>query len=194
MGVEDEAIALGHGRRRPGRHARGRAGGARGLRPRGRLRRRPPDPPVDALNYLSTGAGFDVRLGWRFRVPYQPLWITPELAAGYTDLSANIVRVRPGLRIAFGNFVIPFAYAHFGFGWTSYDPLGVNDRLGTTSYVSAPGYAFDAGAGVDFAVLRRLTVGAHLGYNMVGVGEVNTTLPDFRANWINVGLNAAFHF
>ena len=146
------------------------------------------------FNYLATGAGFDVRVGWRFRVPYQPLWFTPELAAGYTDLSANVVRVRPGLRVAFGNFVIPFAYAHLGFGWTSYDPLGVNDRLATAMYVSAPGYAFDAGAGVDFAVLRRLTVGAHLGYNMVGVGEVRTGLPGFRANWINVGLNAAFHF
>src|SRR5690348_3727993 len=59
------------------------------------------------FNYLATGAGFDVRVGWRFRVPYQPLWFTPELAAGYTDLSANVVRVRPGLRVAFGNFVIP---------------------------------------------------------------------------------------
>ncbi len=147
------------------------------------------------VNYLSTGAGFDVRVGWRFRVPYQPLWFTPELAAGYTDLSASVVRVRPGLRVAFGNFVIPFAYAHLGLGWTSYDPLGVNDRLATASYVLRPsGLAFDAGAGVDFAVLRRLTVGAHLGYNMVGVGEVRTELPGFRANWINVGLNAAFHF
>ena len=146
------------------------------------------------VNYLATGAGFDIRVGWRFRIPYQPLWITPELAAGYTDLSANVVRVRPGLRIAFGNFVIPYAYAHLGFGWTSYDPLGVNDHVVTASYVSSPGYAIDAGAGVDFAVLRRLTVGAHLGYNMVGVGEVSTAEPAFHASWINVGLNAAFHF
>jgi opacity protein-like surface antigen len=146
------------------------------------------------VNYLGTGAGFDVRAGWRFRIPYQPLWITPEVAAGYTDLSANVVRVRPGLRVAFGNFVIPYVYAHFGFGWLSYDPLGVSAPVGTASYVSSPGYAFDTGAGVDFAVLRRLTVGAHLGYNMVGIGDVSTALPGFRADWINVGLNAAFHF
>ena len=28
-------------------------------------------------SFLSTGAGFDIRVGWRFRIPYQPLWITP---------------------------------------------------------------------------------------------------------------------
>ncbi len=146
------------------------------------------------FTYLSTGAGFDVRLGYRFRIPYQPLWITPELAVGYTDLSANIIRVRPGVRVAFGSFVIPYAYTHFGFGWTSYDPLGVSDRVGKDAFVAAGGFSFDAGAGVDFAVLRRLTVGAHIGYNVVGVGQVDAGDPAWNAKWISVGLNATFHF
>jgi opacity protein-like surface antigen len=147
-----------------------------------------------AVNYMSTGAGFDVRLGYRFRIPYQPLWVTPELAAGFTDLSANVIRVRPGVRVAFGNFVIPYVYTHVGFGWTSYDTLGTADRVGKAALLSAGGFAFDAGAGVDFAVLRRLTVGAHLGYNVVGVGQVDAGDPGWNAKWINVGLNATFHF
>jgi hypothetical protein len=147
-----------------------------------------------AVPYLSTGAGFDFRLGYRFRIPYQLLWITPELAAGYIDLDANIVRIRPGVRVAFGRFVIPYAYTHLGWGWASYDPLGTSDRQGKASFLSAGGLTFDAGAGVDFAVLRRLSVGAHLGYNVVDVGQVDATHLDWRAKWISIGLDATFHF
>jgi hypothetical protein len=145
-----------------------------------------------AQSYLATGAGFDLRLGYRFRIPYQPLWITPEIAAGYTDLSAHVVRVRPGVRVAFGRFVIPWAQVHIGYGWASFDPLGATDLKGTSPFVSAGGFEFDTGAGVDFAVLRRLHVGAHLGYNIVNVGQVDTQTLSWRAKWINVGLNATF--
>jgi hypothetical protein len=147
-------------------------------------------PP--SQTYLATGAGFDVRLGYRFRIPYQPLWITPELAAGFTDLASHLVRVRPGVRVAFGRFVIPWAQVHLGYGWTSFDPLGTADPKGSTPSVSAGGFAFDTGAGVDFAVLRRLLVGAHLGYNIVTVGQVDVQTPSWRAKWIDVGLNATF--
>jgi opacity protein-like surface antigen len=141
---------------------------------------------------MATGAGFDVRLGYRFRIPYQPLWITPEAAAGYTDLAAHFIRVRPGVRVAFGRFVMPWAQVHVGYGWTSFDPAGTADTR-STPFVSAGGLAFDAGAGVDFAVIRRLSVGAHLGYNAVSIGQVDSahTQP-WRAKWINVGLNATF--
>jgi hypothetical protein len=141
--------------------------------------------------YLATGAGFDVRLGYRFRVPYQPLWIIPEIAAGYTELAAHLIRVRPGVRVAFGRFVVPYADVHLGWGWTSFDPLGATDTKGT-SFVSSNGLALDAGVGVDFAVLRRLLVGAHLGYDVVNVGQVAPQTPEWRAQWISVGLTATF--
>src|SRR3954471_22235571 len=89
--------------------------------------------------YLATGAGLDLRLGYRLRVAYQPLSVTPELAAGYMDLWAHIVRVRPGVRIAFGRLVMPYAYGHMGYGWTSYDSLGARDKLGTAPFNSAGG-------------------------------------------------------
>jgi hypothetical protein len=145
-------------------------------------------------NYLATGAGFDLRFGYRFRIPYQPLFVIPEIAAGYTDLDAGVIRVRPGLRVSFGRLVIPFAYAHLGWGWASFDPLGVSDPRTTTPDVSAGGLSFDAGGGVDFAVLRRVMVGVHLGYNVIDVGQAATTTPDWRAKWINVGLGATVLF
>jgi opacity protein-like surface antigen len=148
--------------------------------------------------YLSTGAGFDLRVGYRWRVPYQPLWITPELAAGYTDLLAHVVRVRPGVRIAFGSIVVPFVYSHIGWGYTSFDPLGAADTRGLGSFVSSTGLSLDAGAGVDFAVLRRLLVGAHLGYNVVTVGQTGTTpgqtTPGWNAKWMSIGLGGTFLF
>jgi hypothetical protein len=143
-------------------------------------------------SYLSTGAGFDVRLGYRFRIPYQPLYITPEIAGGFTDLSAHIVRVRPGVRVSFGRFIIPYAFVHLGWGWASFDPLGTSDTKGTTPFVSSSGFELDTGAGVDFAVLRRLHVGAHLGYNILDVGAVDSLTLPFKAKWLNVGLNATF--
>jgi hypothetical protein len=143
-----------------------------------------------AQSYLSTGASFDLRLGYRFRIPYQPLYITPEIAAGYADLSAHIIRVRPGVRVSFGRFVIPYAFVHLGYGWASFDPLGTADVRGMTPFVSSNGLEFDTGAGVDFAVLRRLHVGAHLGYNILDVGAVGSLTLPYKAKWLNVGLNA----
>ncbi len=142
-------------------------------------------------SYLTTGAGFDLRFGYRIRIPYQPLWITPQIAAGYSDLAAHLVRVRPGVRVAFGGFVMPYADVHLGWGWTSFDPAGATDSQ-ATPFKSSDGLELDAGVGVDFAVLRRLLVGGHLGYNVVNVGQVDAQTPEWRAKWINVGLTATF--
>ena len=141
--------------------------------------------------YLSTGAGFDLRFGYRFQIPYQPLYITPQLSAGYMDLAAHLIRVRPGVRVSFGRLVVPFAQVHVGYGWASFDPAGTQDMMGTPS-VSAGGIAFDASAGVDLAIVRRLHVGAHLGYNIVNVSQVGAMTTPLHAKWINVGLGATF--
>ncbi|APR85955.1 Hypothetical protein A7982_11304 [Minicystis rosea] len=151
--------------------------------------------PVDQApqRYLSTGAGFDLRAGYRFRIPYQSVAIIPELAVGYTDLGAHLVRVRPGLRVGIGRILVPYLYGHVGWGFTSFNPLGDRDTTGTASFVSAQGLALDVGAGLDVAILRRLSVGAHVGYNVVNVGSTDRTPLDWRAQWMSFGLSATLH-
>lgn len=151
--------------------------------------------PVDQApqRYLSTGAGFDFRAGHRFRIPYQHIAITPELAAGYTDLGAHLIRVRPGLRVGIGRLLVPYAYGHFGWGWTGFDPLGSRNTSPNPLLVSSHGFSFDFGAGLDVTILRRLTVGAHLGYNVVNVGPTERTVLDWRAKWMSFGLNATLY-
>ena len=151
--------------------------------------------PVDQApqRYLGTGAGFDLRGGYRFRIPYQHIAVTPELAAGYTDLAAHVIRVRPGLRVGIGRLLVPYAYAHVGWAWASFDPIGTRDISPNAIFVSSHGLSFDAGAGLDVTILRRFTVGAHLGYNVVNVGTTERTVLSWRAKWMSFGLNATLY-
>ncbi len=155
--------------------------------------------PIDQTpqRYLSTGAGFDLRLGYRFLIPYAHVAIVPELAAGYPDLGARIARVRPGLRVGIGRILAPYAYGHVGWAWTSFDPLGSRDLSASTPSSSSSGPSFDFGAGLDLSILRQLTVGAHVGYNVVTVGATkltDLTDPAWRSKWMSLGLNATFYF
>ena len=151
--------------------------------------------PIDQApqRYLATGAGLDLRAGYRFRIPYQHIAITPELAAGFTDLSAHMIRVRPGLRVGFGRLLVPYAYAHLGWGLASFDPIGTRDTSPNATFVSASGLSFDFGAGLDVTILRRFTVGAHLGYNVMNVGTTARTPLDWRSKWMSFGLNATLY-
>ena len=143
--------------------------------------------------YLSTGAGVDLRGGYRFRIPYQSISVVPELAVGYTFLGAHLVRMRPGLRVGIGRVLVPYLYGHVGYGWTSFDPIGAADVTGKQAFVSSSGFSFDGGGGLDVAILRRLVVGAHVGYNVVNVGLTDRTTIEWRAKWINLGVTATFH-
>jgi hypothetical protein len=153
--------------------------------------------PVDAdemHTYLTTGASFDLRLGYRFRIPYSQIAITPEVAGGYADLSSRLIRLRPGVRLAYGRVFVPYAYAHIGWGWTSFDPRGAGDTSPDPLSSSAQGASYDVGAGIDLAVLRLLTFGAHLGYNVVDVNPTSpTTVPAFRAKWMSFGITATLY-
>lgn len=143
--------------------------------------------------YLSTGAGFDARFGYRFRIPYRHISIVPELAAGYTDLGAHLARVRPGLRVGIGRVLMPYLYGHVGWGFTSFDVHGNRNPTDTQVFRSSHGLSFDAGLGLDVIILRRLTVGAHLGYNVVNVGLTELTTAAWRAKWMSFGLNATLY-
>jgi hypothetical protein len=153
--------------------------------------------PVDASEmpaYLGTGASFDLRLGYRFRIPYSLIAITPEVAGGYADLSSRIVRLRPGVRVAFGRVFVPYAYGHIGWSWTSFDRLGTRDESSSPVFSAAQGASYDVGAGIDLAILRLLTFGAHLGYNVVDVDPTQPpALPSFRAKWMSFGITATLY-
>jgi hypothetical protein len=149
---------------------------------------------------LSTGAGFDVLLGYRFRIPYQHIAIIPELSAGYTDLSTHLVRVRPGLRVGFGRFLVPYIFGHVGWGWATFeDPraTALSSRTDGIQRLGGQGPVYDAGLGLDVTVMRRLTLGAHAGYNVATVStprELGVNKPSSYAQWFNFGLNAAVFF
>jgi hypothetical protein len=151
--------------------------------------------PVDQApaRYLATGAGFDLRLGYRFIVPYQHISIVPELAAGYTDLSAGLVRIRPGLRVGIGRVLTPYVCGHVGWAFAAFDPLGSGDTSAHPSRVSASGASFDVGGGLEVTVLPHLSVGAHVGYNQVEVAGT-ARAPAFPARWLNLGLSATAYF
>lgn len=152
---------------------------------------------------LTTGAGFDVRLGFRFRVPAVHMSIIPELAAGYTNMDSSFVRVRPGLRLGFGRLIVPYLYGHVGWGWTSFQEPGLGTVTGRTAEPAtfhAQGAAFDAGVGMDVSLGRHFTLGAHAGYNVLGAGDpakidiVGSTPAYDHPKWFNFGLNASVYF
>jgi hypothetical protein len=151
---------------------------------------------------LSTGAGFDVLFGYRFRIPYQNIAIIPELAAGYTDLDTHVVRVRPGLRVGFGRFLVPYIFGHVGWGWSTFDDPRVSalsSRTDGFQRLGGQGPVYDAGLGLDVTVMRRLTLGAHAGYNVATVStprelDRRGDAPASYPQWFNFGLNAAVFF
>ena len=163
--------------------------------------------PVDVRNTyvpLTVGAGFDARLGFRFHIPRTHVAITPELAAGYTNMNSTFIRVRPGVRLGFGRLIVPYLYGHIGWGWTSFDEPGstvaLSGRTATPVTNHAQGGAFDAGFGIDVTVVRHLTLGAHAGYNVISAGDpskidiVGSTPALDHPKWFNFGLNASVYF
>lgn len=179
----------------------------------------PVNAPDNTRVLTTTGAGFDGRLGFRFRIPRTYIGITPELAVGYTGMDATFVRVRPGVRFGVGKLVIPYVYGHIGWGWTSYNCDGANGsvlkRSDAQNYMcldetgkalakgergSGQGAAFDVGIGLDVHPVRHFSMGAHIGYNAVNVSDPNTLSGGNTARyydqpkWFNFGLNATVHF
>jgi hypothetical protein len=151
--------------------------------------------PVDQApaRYLATGAGFDLRLGYRFIIPYQHISVVPELVAGFTDLSAYLVRIRPGLRVGIGRLVTPYVFGHVGWAHTTFDPLGSQDTSASPSLAGTDGLSFDVGGGLDVVLLPRLSLGAHVGYNQVDVAATERSAA-FNARWLNMGISGTVYF
>jgi hypothetical protein len=141
---------------------------------------------------LATGGGADVRAGYRFRIPYQPIAITPELAAGWAELSTRIFRFHPGIRLSVGQIVTAYAYGHVGCGWARLG--GAAGQGMSLPGVVASGVALDGGGGLDVEIVPRLTVGAHLGLNLLAIGATNASMLSAPLRWVSTGLSASFRF
>ena len=136
--------------------------------------------PTSPGSLVSGGGGVGVRLGDEFRVPL--VRIDAEIGYAYARLVRenapadwSIHRVDVGARIGIGEILVPFIFAHGGYGW----------RVSDDSYRGA-GLAYDVGLGLDVN-LGVLSLGVHGAYNHVDAEPV-------PPQWVSVGIDAAVMF
>jgi hypothetical protein len=146
-------------------------------------------PPPGAS--IEGGGGFKLRVGAEIRRPY--LRIIPEGGFAYThlfvtdaagdDLGWNMERLFGGVRIGFGEIIVPIIYAHIGYGWRA-----ANDNNGNVVvFPSANGFTADGGVGLDFHLIRHVGFGFHAEYVTV---QAAPAVPD----WVAFGAHADFRF
>jgi hypothetical protein len=140
------------------------------------------------------GGGFKLRIGAEIRRPW--LRIIPEGGFGYTHLFVddqgfnggsgnegwNMERIFGGVRIGFGEVVVPILYAHIGYGWR----LGADD-VGSNPIANSGGLTADGGVGLDFHLIRHFGFGFHLEYDTV---QTNVAVPD----WVAFGAHLDVRF
>jgi hypothetical protein len=141
-------------------------------------------PPNVNSNSVEGGSGFKLRFGAQFHRRF--LRIIPEGGFSYTHLFVtdeagesvgwNMERAFAGVRIGFGEVVVPLVYGHLGYGWRGTSG-GVLDPIPTASGLTA-----DAGFALDFHVIRHFGFGFHIEYVAV---EATPFVPD----WIALGLH-----
>jgi hypothetical protein len=131
-------------------------------------------------NNLSGGDGIKIRLGAQMRVTRR-FRFTPEVGYGYEHLYAydnigdsyawDTNRLFAGARLAFGDFIVPSVYGHFGYGWRT---------TGDPTVPSANGLALDVGGALDIRLLRELQFGIHAEWATI---EADPYAPE----WIALG-------
>ena len=146
-------------------------------------------PPQSTAD--SGGGGFKLRIGAEIRRPW--LRIIPEGGFGFTHLFVNdpvgnsvgwnMERLFGGVRIGFGEVVVPILYAHVGYGWRA----SGSDANGLTPYASGGGLTADGGVGLDFHLIRHFGFGIHAEYVTV---QAAPAVPD----WIAVGAHLDLRF
>ncbi len=146
--------------------------------------------------------GFRVRGGWRFDLG--PIWLVPEIGAGYDVLyyfvgSVSLPRVFGGARAGVS---LPLAPT------LRFEP-GIYGHVGYAYFGDAllPGNAMtnDVGLALDLRLLQRILVGAHVGYEVVTTWQpaMTTPLPGgtpmaytvaYAEKWIGYGVHAGVLF
>ena len=137
--------------------------------------------PVNANNLVNGGGGFGIRAGEQIHVPL--LRVAGEIGYGYEHLFAEEAtsdwttnRVFAGARLAIGELVTPFAFAHVGYGW----------RNTSDNSYGGGGVAFDGGLGLDIN-LGIVAFGGHVGYAFINAQPVTP-------QWVILGLDATIVF
>lgn len=134
--------------------------------------------PTTPNSLLDGGGGFGVRLGSQLHLPL--IRVTGEIGYGYERLlhdrapsDWNTHRFTAGARVGLGELLVPFAFAHAGYGWRS----TADDSYG------GGGLAVDAGIGLDVN-LGLIALGGHIGYAAI---DARPSTPQ----WVILGLDAA---
>ena len=106
--------------------------------------------------YVSSGTGFNVRLG--YKLDLKLLQLTPEIGGAYHTYSGDAgVKVAQGIvggRVSFFKVLEPGIYAHLGYGHLS-GSMG-QGHSGATA---------DAGLTLDLTLLPLVDFGVHGGYS-----------------------------
>jgi hypothetical protein len=144
-------------------------------------------PPEVNSSAAEGGSGFKLRIGAQIHRRF--LRVIPEGGFSYTHLFVtddagesvgwNMERTFVGVRLGFGEGIVPIIYGHIGYGWrgTSGGPA---EPIPTASGVTA-----DAGVGLDFHLVRHFGFGFHAEYVAV---EATPDVPD----WIAFGVHGDF--
>lgn len=142
-------------------------------------------PPNVNTNSVEGGSGFKLRLG--AQIHRRGLRIIPEGGFSYTHLFVtddagdsvgwNMERAFVGVRVGFGEIIVPMVYGHIGVGWrgTSGGPLDY-------PVPAASGLTADGGFALDFHVIRHFGFGLHIEYVAV---EASPYVPD----WVALGVH-----
>ena len=137
--------------------------------------------PATGSNLLDGGGGFGIRLGSQLHLPL--LRVTGEIGYGYERLFADKApsdwtthRAFAGVRLGIGGLLVPFAFAHLGYGW----------RVTSDSSYGGNGIALDGGVGLDVN-LGAIAVGGHVGYAFI---DAQPSAPQ----WVILGLDGTLAF
>ncbi len=144
-------------------------------------------PPDVNSSAVEGGSGFKLRIGAQIHRRF--LRIIPEGGFSYTHLFVtddaresvgwNMERTFVGVRLGFGEVIVPIVYGHIGYGWRSTSGGPVEP------VPAASGVAADVGAGLDFHLIRHFGFGFHVEYVAV---EATPDVPD----WIAFGVHGDF--
>ncbi len=129
------------------------------------------------------GFGFDLKLGYNADVLF--LVVQPEAMFSMMHFdgdddphnSGNIVRGMIGGLVGIDLGLMPFIYAHMGFGRFNRDePIDASES----------GFTYDVGLGLDLTILPILNLGVSFGFSHLAAED--------DATWIDMGVHASLVF
>ena len=130
---------------------------------------------------LEVGYGFDGRVGYNLSLAM--IEVQPELVFSYMrfgnegESGSTIYRGMAGGRAGLGLGLMPFVYAHIGYGSFS---------SGLSAFVGGSARTYDIGGGLDFTALPLINIGISAGYNIMKT--------DKPVEWFDLGVHANIVF